>query len=80
MSNLLLKLGFTKTGVITFAPVNRSSWTNVLNIMKVSKGIYPATLFGHESSWQFKPWKSCSHMDNKQLLKHLIAIVEKQNQ
>ncbi len=67
---------FTKTGVITFAPANRSSWTNVLNIMKVSKGIYPATLFGNESSWQFKPWKSCANMDNKQLLQDMIAIVE----
>lgn len=66
---------FTKTGTVTFAPMNRSSWTNILNIMKVSKGIYPASLFCGPSSWQFRPWELNNCRSNKQLLKDLIELV-----
>ena len=67
---------FTKTGVITYAPMNRSSWTNLLNIMKVSKGIYPASLFVGEESWSFCPWQSQGGRSNKALLQDMIWLIE----
>ena len=67
---------FTKTGSITFAPMNRSSWTNILNIMKVSKGIYPATLFCGPSSWQFQPQEQNNVRNNRHLLKDLVSLIE----
>lgn len=67
---------FTKTGTITYAPITRSSWTNLLNIMKVSKGIYPATLLCGKPSWDFRPWPAVAQGDNKQLLASMLCLLK----
>ena len=67
---------FTKTGTVTYSPIGRSSWTNLLNIMKVSKGMYPATLLCGQPAWAFTPWPAVPHGDNRQLLYAMLALLK----
>lgn len=63
---------FTQTGLVSFEKWNRSSWIQVLNILKVSKGVYPYTLFKNKASWEFNDWGTFYTETNKNIVKKMI--------
>lgn len=67
---------FSKSCTVSFAEHTRASWLNILNILKVSHGEYPASLFYGEPSWELKQWDSLSAINNRERLKILELIFE----
>lgn len=67
---------FSKSGNITFSTFARHSWQNILNILKVSHGTFPYSMFLSNPSWQYSKWNNVEELDNVQMRKTLFGVVE----
>lgn len=67
---------FSRSGKITFAPFARHSWQNILNILKVSYGTFPHSMFMSKPSWQYTKWCDTKELDNIQMRNMLFKIIE----
>lgn len=67
---------FSKSGKITFTPFARHSWQNILNILKVSYGTFPHSMFMSKPSWQYIKWGNIEELDNTHMKNMLFNIIE----
>ncbi len=67
--------GFSKAGAITYSPMGRASWVEILNILKISKGVYPATILGSHPHWTFRPWDETCCVSNRAMLRRQLEIL-----
>ena len=67
---------FSRSGTINFSPFSRYQWQNILNLLKISRGYFPSSLFVGQPSWQYHCWPAAHTIDNKKFMRHLFDIVE----
>lgn len=72
-------LGFSKAGAITYSPMGRASWVEILNILKISKGVYPSSLLAGTPAWEFTPWREDHCTTNTAMLRQQLAVLKKLN-
>lgn len=68
---------FSKASTVSFLMDGRQAWSEIRNILKISKGNFPPSLFGKIPSWTFSPRLNCEGVDNKTLLSNMVSLVEK---
>ena len=64
---------FTRTGHIDFKASGRTYWVHLRNILKISAGDLPLTLFlSSTPSWEYKQWESTDAVSEKTILDRML--------
>lgn len=68
---------FSKASKVSFRMDGREAWSEIRNILKISKGNFPMSLFGETPSWAYTPWPRCEGLDNKSLLAQMVSVTNR---
>ena len=68
---------FSKASKISFHMDGREAWSEIRNILKISKGNFPPSLFGETPSWTYTSWPNAEGTDNRALLTQMVSVVDR---